>query len=343
MFSRNILAAALVLAVANTANAVETPVNFAIDSNASALLVDVTVESGSANVSDGDSTSVSGSIETLIDLGNGASLPSTAGFTLTGGRINANESLQLAFNIFLLLDVNVLVENLSATMQRPMPPGSMTIVNPTTGEYTFDMAQHEFIVDQGTLAMSGRVLFNDVDSSFDFGTNPLSGAPDPGELLGSLELTPTGGNATSHFFHAELLLPIAIEDQLPLDDGGTLIANVSVTGSILARSDFAAPFGLLGDYNGNGMVDAPDYSEWRDAMTAGAMMLTNRNPENTGPVDERDFTYWRAHFGDSLGNGAGAGSVAPVPEPATLVMMLLPTAGWYLWRRPAAQRVPRSH
>ena len=87
--------------------------------------------------------------------------------------------------------------------------------------------------------------------------------------------------------------------------------------------------GPTGDYNGNGIVDAADYTAWRDALTAGSTSLLN--DPTPGVVDETDFLYWRAHFGETLGSGAGAGQTA-VPEPATLTLMILAAAGWCLRR-----------
>jgi hypothetical protein len=75
--------------------------------------------------------------------------------------------------------------------------------------------------------------------------------------------------------------------------------------------------GLIGDYNENDVIDAADYTTWRDAMTAGATSLPN--DPTPGTVDETDFLYWRAHFGEVLGSGAGAGQVA-VPEPSTILL-----------------------
>lgn len=40
-------------------------------------------------------------------------------------------------------------------------------------------------------------------------------------------------------------------------------------------------------------------------------------------MDESDFLYWRDHFGEALGSGAGAGSAAPVLEPSTLAFLLM--------------------
>ena len=91
-----------------------------------------------------------------------------------------------------------------------------------------------------------------------------------------------------------------------------------------------APAGLLGDYNGDDTIDAADYTVWRDAMTAGSTSLTN--DPTPGTVDESDFTYWRDHFGESLGGGSGQGAAA-VPEPASLVLLLIGTIPWLACRR----------
>jgi PEP-CTERM motif len=92
--------------------------------------------------------------------------------------------------------------------------------------------------------------------------------------------------------------------------------------------------GIPGDYNQNGIVDAADYTVWRDTLSAGATSLTN--DPTPGVVDESDYMYWRSHFGDTLGSGAGAGGAAAVPEPATLVLLMFAAAGWGLRRRRAA-------
>jgi hypothetical protein len=83
--------------------------------------------------------------------------------------------------------------------------------------------------------------------------------------------------------------------------------------------DVSAPSTLLGDYNGNGKIDAADYPVWRNALTAGTSLDNDPTP---GTVDDGDFTYWRDHFGETLGGGAGAGAAAAVPEPSTLLLAL---------------------
>jgi fibronectin-binding autotransporter adhesin len=81
---------------------------------------------------------------------------------------------------------------------------------------------------------------------------------------------------------------------------------------------------LLGDYNGNGVVDAADYVVWRKGLGT--------------TYTQNDYNVWRAHFGQTApGAGSGTGAIenAAVPEPATSVLLMI-AAGCCLWRRRAA-------
>jgi len=93
--------------------------------------------------------------------------------------------------------------------------------------------------------------------------------------------------------------------------------------------------GLLGDYNENDVIDAADYTTWRDALTAGSSTLANDS--TPGVVDESDFTYWRDHFGQTLGSGAGVGSAA-VPEPTTLLLAFAGCMALWVGRRRSRNR-----
>jgi hypothetical protein len=92
------------------------------------------------------------------------------------------------------------------------------------------------------------------------------------------------------------------------------------------------PAMLPGDYNGNDVVDAADYTVWRDHLGQ-SFTLLNRDPSASGPIGGADYDFWVTHFGN-VGGGAGAAAaktlaepVAPVPEPSTMLLMLVAVMG----------------
>jgi hypothetical protein len=88
--------------------------------------------------------------------------------------------------------------------------------------------------------------------------------------------------------------------------------------------------GVVDDYNGNGVVDAADYTVWRDHLGQ-TFTLPNRDPANTGPISMADYTSWKARFGAT--SGAGALGVGAVPEPATWLLGLMAMCGLAAMRR----------
>ena len=69
---------------------------------------------------------------------------------------------------------------------------------------------------------------------------------------------------------------------------------------------------LPGDYNGDGIVDAADYTVWRDGLGSSYTL--------------DDYEMWKTHFGETAGSGAGANAVA-APEPAAVALLMLAVAG----------------
>jgi hypothetical protein len=84
----------------------------------------------------------------------------------------------------------------------------------------------------------------------------------------------------------------------------------------------APPMGVAGDYNDNGTVDSADYVLWRNNVGQ-LVALDNENPGATTPglVDGEDYDFWRSRFGATAGSGAATG--AAVPEPATIIGMIV--------------------
>lgn len=69
-----------------------------------------------------------------------------------------------------------------------------------------------------------------------------------------------------------------------------------------------APF-LAGDYNDDGIVDAADYTVWRDGST-----LLNETV-TPGFVTEEDYTVWQDNY------GSASAALVAVPEPTTVWML----------------------
>ena len=83
---------------------------------------------------------------------------------------------------------------------------------------------------------------------------------------------------------------------------------------------------ILGDYNGNGVVDAADYTSWRDRLNQ-SVTLNGERPDAATPgvVDQEDYQFWVSRFGATSNPGSGslASNSANVPEPATYLMFML--------------------
>lgn len=154
-----------------------------------------------------------------------------------------------------------------------------------------------------------------------------AGNPTP-QLLESVNLNGVG--------QAESLI------DLTLATAGTYYARVS------GNADAAQLYQLLvdvneqfvpGDFNNDHLVDAADFTYWRDHLgDADESAILNRGDGLNG-VDQGDFAIWRAHFGETLElGGFGAQSV---PEPASIpsIFTLIATSAGF-WRK--LNILPRS-
>ncbi|QDT70025.1 hypothetical protein MalM25_29690 [Planctomycetes bacterium MalM25] len=85
------------------------------------------------------------------------------------------------------------------------------------------------------------------------------------------------------------------------------------------------------DLNNDGVVDAADYTVWRDAAASGD---PNGDVNSDGQINDADFGQWRDYYGVGTGDEASAGSLG-VPEPASLVGLgILLAIGHSAPRRP---------
>ncbi|WP_146399577.1 hypothetical protein [Pseudobythopirellula maris] len=86
---------------------------------------------------------------------------------------------------------------------------------------------------------------------------------------------------------------------------------------------------LVGDYNENGVVDAADFTVWRDHRDT-AFDLANRAPGLSGAVSQDDYDAWVAHFGKTLDAISPATNV---PEPTALLLVTIASGAFGCRRR----------
>ncbi len=96
---------------------------------------------------------------------------------------------------------------------------------------------------------------------------------------------------------------------------------VATTGAQSAFFDdislMALSAGTPGDYNGDGFVDAADYTVWRDNLGL-AITLPNEGAGITpGQVTDEDLAFWKTQFGEPAFAAIGGGAV---PEPSTALL-----------------------
>lgn len=100
----------------------------------------------------------------------------------------------------------------------------------------------------------------------------------------------------------DLVLQFALDGESVLRTGkvvyGPLVAGVA----------------LPGDYNGDNIVNAADYTVWRDANGTSATLPNDTTP---GTVNQSDYNVWRANYGATLSSPAVA-----VPEPTAVALLL---------------------
>jgi Dockerin type I domain/PEP-CTERM motif len=146
------------------------------------------------------------------------------------------------------------------------------------------------------------------------------------------------------------------------------IGDISATGFLTdaTKNGLSLQFAIAnggaaaGDYNSDGVVNAADYTVWRDRLnTAGT--LPNQNPAALTPntIDQEDYLFWKTNFGHVGGGeatfrvgsvvfdaaaGSGGGGLAggAVPEPTAALLMFLGLGSIGLVRRKSHRSPARS-
>jgi hypothetical protein len=91
--------------------------------------------------------------------------------------------------------------------------------------------------------------------------------------------------------------------------------------------------GVAGDYNGNGVVDAADYTFWRDRLGQNITLPNSDSADMDGVVTTAEYDFWKSRFGATSGSGSASLSVGSVPEPGSLLLAALGAIGLAAVRR----------
>src|SRR5262245_8256415 len=111
-----------------------------------------------------------------------------------------------------------------------------------------------------------------------------------------------------------------------------MASQVGVINGLITYDTTPPPL-LVGDYNGNGIVDAADYVVWRKNLGSDASLPNDSTPGFVTPVD---YDTWKSNIGRIEGVGTGASLLTVVPEPPTTVLLVLAVAICGRYRRASA-------
>jgi hypothetical protein len=93
-----------------------------------------------------------------------------------------------------------------------------------------------------------------------------------------------------------------------------VIGGVADIGSFELQSSTSPA--LLGDYNGNNVVDAADYVLWRHTVGDNVSRpFVGADGDGSGVVDAPDYGVWRSHFGMSAASGTSSIESTAIAQP----------------------------
>jgi hypothetical protein len=152
---------------------------------------------------------------------------------------------------------------------------------------------------------------------------------DPNDPIGEREGNGTPGvDAMHEIFVGEFSgvfndLRFGLPSQLPSSGGADPNAAFAAFDNIsLKLVPIEAPTGNA-DFDGDGFVDGSDFLTWQRGfgIDDGTALPANGDATGDGNVNGADLAIWEAQFGTT------PGSIAAVPEPGSVALMLLALAG----------------
>ena len=197
----------------------------------------------------------------------------------------------------------------------------LLVVDPTTGQAQLkNSSPSELSFDGYSILSASNSLLPGNGNWMSLADQGISGWQESNATTGSLNELRTSGFTTLSAGQSlnlgglfdevggerDLILEFALQGETGGRTGAVLYAALAT----------AVP----GDYNGNGVVDAADYTKWRNTLgQMGTGLAADGNGDDV--VNQLDYAYWKSRFGNTAGSGSGSvQSGANVPEPTTLLI-----------------------
>jgi hypothetical protein len=167
---------------------------------------------------------------------------------------------------------------------------------------------------------SSDVMFIGVQQGSTFTVTPQEAAA--GDMYGYAHFGNSAGNVGTNILDDMGTAPGAIGFTPPLAAGSyTFWLQQGTAGGTTYQLNFDVF--RPGDYNGNGQVDAADYTVWRNTLGS----TTDLRADGTGPggvpdqvINQLDYMFWKQKYSDDTSNGAIANEHPTVPEPTTVLL-----------------------
>jgi hypothetical protein len=252
------------------------------------------------------SWSLCGAVSVLLGVAIGWLAPAAqavdiwSGLTKTFTKPDGADGLDPAFQDVLTPGVIFAREGTGGIFNAAVEPNFLRTVSPEFTEWATDLMPGN--------AGEAIVATNWADLTFDVFTDAYGGA---------VGFNGPGRNAVVHLVFEDIYLDLRITNWT---DGHQIPSG----GFSYMRAEPPAPE-PTGDYNGDHIVNAADYTVWRNTLgTTATPQGTGADGEPDGMIDVADYVFWKQHFGELVPGNAGAGAQAlGVPEPTIGLLLLI--------------------